>query len=406
MGQIGSTSTPWFEDEGGGPIPGEERLLMSSSPSDGEVLEDVITLAARLYAALRAKPGGTLLEAVAGGLRRGLLAVYPLARVEAEVVSASIRLVWNEGDIETVRLPVGQTSSGSLGVLRFLERLGHTVLRSDAHFPVGTLQLSPPDYWRWARGDEMDTQRWRPLPPNRRAHGPSCVTPVLEWLECPRRAAAAVGWYWCLPMMYLVISGAEPRVVPRLVRCPRAAAWAPVPPRADLCPGLPAGCAVRFRHWPAGTWRRYGPLVQHLGRTVCFSLPGLAWGARERLCPRWREDRYFPLDPDEDDLVVCVVAGRLPLALAGFRRDFVRDDHLYVTSLCALTGGRGGSLLVGWLQRRVPPTGRLCLSADPSVAGFYRRHGFRPEDGSEPGSWWWTPPPLDSTQPVAKRAKR
>ena len=103
---------------------------------------------------------------------------------------------------------------------------------------------------------------------------------------------------------------------------------------------------------------------------------------------------------------MCVVAGRLPLVLAGFQSNVLRHHHLYVTSLCALTGGRGGSLLLNWLQQRVPPTGRLSVSADPSVTGFYRRHGFRPEDDDDPTMLHWAPPPIHDGEPVTKRAKQ
>ena len=350
--------------------------------------EDVVAFAARLYQHMvdTTPTVGALLEAVLDGI--GKEDVYPLARAEVQD-GAVVAFVWRCGHVDTVPIPARLASSRSLGALRLLERLGHAVLRSDAHFPPGMVQIEPTDYRRWARGEAVPPDRWQPLPAERCARGPSSISPLLEWFDCQRRAAGAVGWYWCLPMLYLAGTRTPLRPQRLRVSCPPPVA---TPLRQDLCPGLPAGCAVRFRHWRVGTWRAHAPLVQHLGRTVCFSLPGLAWGDRERQCPRWREDRYFPLDPDEDDLVVCMVAGRLPLALAGFHREGLQRDGLYVTGLCALTGGRGGSLVVDWLQRRVRRGGSLTLCADPSVAGFYERHGFRPRDDGDPGTLRWTAP--------------
>ena len=414
MGQGGSRSAPWFDAAGTGGDRVAEEWLMGTEGGAGGEPEDVVAFAARVYdeAVHIAPTFRLLLDAALVGVRLGLVKEgrYPLTQAEKHG-DERVTLVWPEGMVETVPIPDRMDSPRSPEALRFLERLGHAVLRSDVHFPVDTLHLTPLDYKRWADGDHVALDRWQPLPPGRRARSASCITPLLEWFECQRRAAGAVGWYWCLPMLHLVVwsRGAAPRPAPpplvlvrRSVDCPPddVNLHVVVPLKENLCPGLPAGCAVRFRHWRAGTWRAHAPLVQHLGRTVCFSLPGLAWGARERLCPRRREDRYFPVDEDDDDLVVCVVAGRLPLALAGFCPVGRHPNRHYVTALCALTGGRGGSLLVDWLQRWVSqqPHGSLSLSADRSVTAFYRRHGFRPRSDGDEDELRWYPPRGRSTK--------
>ena len=381
--------------------------------------EDIVAFAARVYdrAMDLAPTFDELVHAALTGVRRHLVKGGPYPLLEVKVRDGAIAPVWRGGVGETVLIPKRIVRSRTIEGLRFLERLGHAVLRSDAHFPPNTLHLTPADYERWAVGDTVPLEEWKPLPTDRRAQRTSCISPLLEWFECQRRAAGAVGWYWCLPMLYLVtLSHGPPRpwsprlaLVRRSVACPPAprdmgdGAAVVVPLLENLCPGLPAGCAVRFRHWCVGEWRAHAPLVQHLGRTVCFSLPGLAWGARERVCPRRREDRYFPVDEEDDDLVVCVVAGRLPLALAGFHSLPVHPNHHYVTALCALTGGRGGSLLVDWLKRWVSrvPKGRLLLDADRSVATFYEQHGFGPSSDRNDGEFRWPP----RTRRSVKRAR-
>lgn len=249
--------------------------------------------------------------------------------------------------------------------------------------------LSDAEYTRWSGGDgrpllHVDDDDALLLTSTR----PSPVTPLFPLLECHRRLCGDVGLLWTVPLLYCMLRDrlrwlqSDPVVREFQVACPSSIL--PNSAHGALCPRLPAGCHVYFHRWPAGTWTRYQPLVEHWMRSLCQRLAGEApvGSTQRRFGPR--EDFYFPLSPSMDDLHVCVVGG-VPLGVAGTHQTpdggHQGTSPLYVSSLCAATGSGCGPLMLQHLQRHVAAVGQAIVAdaiGSSAVVAMYQRCGFVP----------------------------
>ena len=285
--------------------------------------------------------------------------------------------------------------------LRWLESLGHRLLAVDVGFAADrspVLRLDPDEYDAW-----RDGTRGEPAPPRlyRRpaALRPSPVTPLWPLLACHRRVHGDAGLLWTTPMLYLMVrdrlpwldpaAGGAPEVRPVPTPCGDPP---PTPPVIGLCPGLPPGCDVRLVEWPAGTWARYQPLVDHIGALLCQRLTGGAvLGGRERRFGG-RLDLYFGVHAEYDDLYVVVVGG-VPVALMALQTGHTDNGDRYLSELCAARGSGAGALLVAHAQRVVvPPGASLTADALPGALPFYERCGFGARDVRMPTAVIWRRP--------------
>lgn len=386
MGQ-GASSTPLADLPSTAPETGFQWRWHTSEEDDDEGA-DVVERARWLYDQLPTHDAAPVWRTVAAALRRA----YPSCDVA--LADHVLRVMWADGGgppTEVALRRPARARARSLTTLVNLERVAQAVLRHDAAFTPDDRHLEPADYAEWAEGGTVADDHWQPLV--RRMGAPSPATPVLKWFQCHRGVVGAVGWFWLLPLLELMYG--EPgagTVRESRVRCPPALDGllpSTVAPRI-VCPGVPAGCALVVHHWPAGTWGAHAPLVRHLARALCFENHA-PWGDPAR--PRaHRFDRAYPVSPDSDDLALLVLGGALPLAWCGFE---ARPRYAYVGSLCSVARSRGGSYLLGWLQRR---SDRVELeTAGDDLVEFYTRAGFVP---GPDGLWCWRRPgkrPRDTT---------
>ena len=228
-------------------------------------------------------------------------------------------------------------------------------------------------YQQWATGGDPGGPA-EPRPHSRRAPARQSATiaTLFPLLECFRGVSGAIGLYWLVPMMFGLVFPSSSTVIhvrQAPVACATTATTAAL---VAVCPGLPAGCELRFRHWPAGTWFRYEPLVRFVHQTHCHVLAGRFHTADRRFGRRF--DHHFPMEPQMDDLYVLTVGG-VPLATMGVHRGDTSEPD-YISALCAVTNSRGGSLMVRHLQA----SGRsLELEATSASIEFWtKHHGFRP----------------------------
>ena len=135
---------------------------------------------------------------------------------------------------------------------------------------------------------------------------------------------------------------------------------------------------MRFRHWAAGTWGRYKPLIRFVRETQCHVLAG---AVHERPFAR-RIDHPFPIHREDDDLYLLTAAG-VPLATLGVQWPHDGDETklAYISALCAITNSGGGTLMVEHLKQQVAPSAAkgLRLEATAFSLGFWVDHNdFQP----------------------------
>lgn len=289
-----------------------------------------------------------------------------------------------------------QNQTGVLWLPRSRKNFESTPAKSDFNFLQGLETLGALAFSDSGLSGD-DYHSWRMVPHNNDGPFPFLTDPIREWPSDVAVLGQAlnevwlpnfgpVGWYWLLPVLFLLVT-APPAVATPSPSSSGADGAVGGGRLVPLSEGAPRERDPHIWFCPAGQWTAYAPVLFYTLTLLC-SLNKLDDNGNARAYRMHDGDWHGWTNADTDrDLYVLINDGvPLSIALANVTGEKDRSDgngvsspYLFVHRLCSLTQSGGGTMMMKALQRRCREWKwmQIRLYATRSSEAFYARFGFR-----------------------------